>query len=140
MTYCTRQDLVDRFGEREVILLTDRDGSTGMVVDEVLDRAIADAEAEIDGYLGGRYTVPLDPVPTSIRRVACDLARYYLHDQAPTDVVRQRYEDAVRFLRAVSRGEVTLGVSESGTPIRPSEGAEIGSDGRIFGRKGGGFL
>ena len=41
----TRQDLIDRFGEDELVLLTDREGR-GVINDEVLNRAIEDAEAE----------------------------------------------------------------------------------------------
>ena len=61
--YATRQDMISRFGEEEIRLLTDRDGSAGAIVDAVLDQVLADASAEIDGYIGGRYRLPLVTVP-----------------------------------------------------------------------------
>ena len=48
----TRQDLIDRFGEDELVLLTDREGR-GVIDDEVLNRAIEDAEAETAAYIQG---------------------------------------------------------------------------------------
>jgi phage gp36-like protein len=138
--YCTRQDLIERFGERELVELTDRDGSRGVIVDEILAQAMTDAAGEIDGYFGTRYSVPLATVPKAIQRIACDLARYYLYDDEAPKQVAQRHEDAVRFLRAIARGEVSVGPSESGERPVTTDGASITSGGRIFGRNDNGFI
>ena len=44
MSYCTRQNLIDRFGEPELIQLTDLD-NLGVIDDTVLNQAISDADA-----------------------------------------------------------------------------------------------
>lgn len=133
MPYCTQQDLVDRFGEDELIQLTDR-ANVGAIDQAVLDRAIADAGAEIDGYLAGRYALPLATVPTVLVRLACDITRYFLYDKAPPEQVAKRYDDAARFLRSVAKGEVALGADAAGVKAMPSDGAQMESGGRIFGR------
>lgn len=142
MAYCTAQDMMDRFGEQELIQLTDRDGSSGAIVQDVLDQAIADAAAEIDSYLGARYELPLSNPPAVLTRIACDLARYQLHDhgiEEERSVVVARRNDAVQWLRRVSTGEVSLGVGSGADAPASSDTASIESDGRVFGR-GGGFL
>lgn len=107
MAYATQADLVTRFGSDELAQLTDR--INGSVIDaSVVARAIADAEAEIDGYLAARYQMPLASVPAVLGRLACDMARYYLYDDRFTEAVRKRYEDAVRLLKAMASGDVKL--------------------------------
>lgn len=113
MPYATQADLVERFGETEIIQLSDRD-RTGAIDSAVVTAKLADADAEIDAYLATRYTLPLASVPTVLKRVACDVARYHLFDDRVTDDVRRRYEDALRFLQAVAKGTVSIGVDPIG--------------------------
>lgn len=113
MPYATQADLVERFGETEIIQLSDRD-RTGAIDSAVVTAKLADADAEIDAYLATRYTLPLASVPTVLKRVACDVARYHLFDDRVTDDVRRRYEDALKFLQAVAKGTVSIGVDPIG--------------------------
>jgi len=115
MTYATRQAMIDRYGENELIQLTDR-ARLGVIDDAVLGQALADAGAEIDGYLAVRYTLPLDHTPPVLMRVACDVARYRLFDDAAPEEVRNRYTDAVKWLAAIARGLVSLGMPPAEAP------------------------
>lgn len=110
MTYVTLADMSDRFGDDELQQLTDRElPQQGSIVQAVLDKAIADADSLIDAHLGARYAVPIaSPLPPELVRVGCDLARFFLHDQAVPEIVRERYEDAVRWLRSVADGKLPL--------------------------------
>lgn len=139
MPYLTQQELIDRFGSTEITQLADRDGD-GVIDQAVIDGAIADADAEIDGYLQSRYELPLGSVPRVIERIAADLARYFLYDDHATEHVNKRRDDAVKFLKSVSKGEVALGLSESGDPAKPADQATMESDGRTFGRNDGSFI
>lgn len=107
MTYAAEIDLVERFSALELAQLTDR--THGVAIDQlVLGRALADADAEIDGYLATRYTLPLGSTPAVINRLACEIARYRLYDDGVPATVRQRYEDAVSLLKKLSSGDVRL--------------------------------
>lgn len=139
MPYNTRQNMIDRYGEEELIQLTDRAGN-GVIDDAVLDQAIADANAEIDGYLGGRYQLPLAVTPPILTVYACDITRYRLYDDAATEQVEKRYQDALKFLRLAAGGKVQIGPAADGSKPAPAGGAQMESDGRIFGRDKGGFL
>ncbi|MFP4131814.1 MAG: gp436 family protein [Thiohalospira sp.] len=107
--YCTRSDLAERFGERELLDLTDPYGEHGSIQDGPIDQACQDATGQVDGYLrAAGYTVPLDPVPQLIRAVAADLARAQLYGHQELEHVRKRREAAVQHLKAIARGEVRL--------------------------------
>lgn len=105
-TYCTQADMVARFGERVIIQLTDRTGS-GVIDSVVLGDAIADACAEIDGYLTDQV-LPLASVPSNLIRIAADIAAYHLHRGRPVDDVLNRYTQAIDYLTKVSKGTVRL--------------------------------
>ncbi len=133
MTYCTTQDMIKRFREEEIIQLTDHE-RTGNIDIDVLQRATQDATDEINGYLAGRYGLPLSVVPRVLTRLCCDIARYYLYDDAVTDQVNQRYEQAIKFLSAMAKGQVSLGLSQSGAKVNPVADATIHSAGNVFAR------
>ncbi|QEW05654.1 gp436 family protein [Nitrincola iocasae] len=133
--YATTQDMINRFGEDELQLLTDRDGSLGAIADLVLDQAIADASAEIDGYLGGRYQLPLPTVPAVLTRICCDIARYLLHDEQAPEQLQKRYAEVVAFLRSLGKGEISLGLPDTGSAGPSNNLAQIESAGSVFGRK-----
>lgn len=135
MPYVTQQQLVDRFGEEELIQLTDR-ANAGSIDAAVLNQAINDAGAEIDGYLAGRYQLPLATVPPIIALYCGDIARYLLYDDHSTEEVRKRYDDAIAFLKLVAKGTVRLGADEPAA----TGGAQMETGGRVFGRDQGGFL
>lgn len=133
MGYATKQNLIDRFGEKELIELTDRaTPAAGAIDDQVLGRALADADARINAFLAPRYTLPIDPVPASLEPVACDIARYYLYEDRVTDQVKRRYDDAVAFLKAVANGTADIGVSTGNQAPASSGGPQVSAPDRIF--------
>lgn len=132
MTYATQQDLIDRIGAVELAQLTDR--TNGVVIDAaVLGRALADADAEIDGYLATRYQLPLATVPTVLVRLAADIARYRLYDDRTTDAVRQRYDDATKLLGNMAKGLVMLDGGVTPVPVNTTVMAVVSrSPAKVF--------
>ncbi|MBU2967061.1 DUF1320 family protein [Amphritea sp. 2_MG-2023] len=133
--YATRSDMTNRFGEEELILLTDRDGTTGAIDDTVLNQALADASAEVDGYIGGRYTLPLPTVPDVLVRICCDIARYLLHDEHAPERIEKRYDNSINFLGKLGSGKISLGMPDEGGASPSNNTAQMCSDGRVFGRQ-----
>lgn len=135
MTYASQQNLIDRFGEDELIQLTDRQ-SLGVIDATVINRALADADALINGYLVGRYTLPLaTPVPNVLERLACDIARYSLYEFKPTETVEIRYRDALELLRDVSKGRAELGLDNTDNQPASKSLAEISSTAPVWRRE-----
>jgi phage gp36-like protein len=133
VAYASREDMEARFGEREVIALTDRQGS-GAVNEAVLSEALEAADDEINGYLRGRYGLPLPTVPRLITRLACDIARYRLcgAEVTETEPVRNRYKDAVKLLESIAAGKISLGLDESGSVAPEPSGVGISTGPRTF--------
>lgn len=126
MAYATPQDLVTRFGADEMQQLSDiQPLRVGAVVPEVLGRALADASAEIDGYLAARHSLPLATVPALLTVFCCDIARYRLMSTRADDRVEASYKAAIIYLRDVAMGRIAL-FSPDSAPAADS-GAGFGS-------------
>lgn len=109
MPYATQQQLIDRFGSQMLINLTDRGPTpTGAIVGAVVARVLADADAEIDGYLAGRYALPMAEVPPMITNLALIIAIYNLHTFEPDPKIIRDYEQAMKRLREISNGTVMI--------------------------------
>lgn len=134
MPYATVADFTARFGADELLQLTDRDHD-GVADTGVLDQAISDADAEIDAYLSGRFTLPLSRIPPVLVRIACDVIRYRLWDQAASEEVTTRYNAAVKFLQSVASGLVMIGTDpEPAATTRNADVTLAVSTGRVFSR------
>lgn len=122
-TYASQQNMIDRFGEDELIQLTDRT-NMGAIDTAVLGQALADADTEINSYLAAVCTLPLVSVPARLGKIAADIARYQLYDTRASDQVRARYTDAIAFLKQVVAGSASLGLDPMNQPL-----AEVGGVG-----------
>lgn len=134
MAYCTESDLLSLIPQKELAELTTDSGDLpdSQVVTEAIDRA----DAEIDAYLGSRYTLPLTPVPDQVKGLSMDMALYHLYSRrsvAPP-VRRQKYEAALSLLKQIAAGEAVVdGASELLTET-PQVESEFSSATRIFSR------
>lgn len=108
--YATRDDLVARFGAREVEAL-----EKNLTPSESVNTACKDASDIADGYIATNYTVPLVTPPTNIKIYVCDIARYLLFKQKPSETVEKRYEDAIAYFKLLAQGKVKLQVENAQT-------------------------
>ena len=133
MTYATQQNMVDRFGEREVIALTDRD-NTGVIDAVVLAQGLTSADDEINAYLASKYSLPLASTPVIVRDFACDMARYRLcsAEVTETEEVRNRYNDAIKFFSKVAKGEISLGLNGLNVVPAPTGPVLLKTNERVF--------
>jgi phage gp36-like protein len=84
------------------------------------DRALTDASAEADGYLRNQFTLPLTAVnDPALRRHVANMAIYQLmvargyNPEAEGDGIRQRYTDAIAWLKGVGAGTITPSITDS---------------------------
>lgn len=135
MPYATKQDIIDRYGEAALIVAADHDGD-GEADPAVVTQGLNDASEEIDAYVGGRCILPLNPVPPVLVRLCVDIALYRMSmPPAITDELRRRYEDAIKLLKLIADGTVTLGEKDpAGTGN--AGGASFSSRPRVFTQRG----
>lgn len=128
MLYATTQDMIDSFGEEELIRLTDMPAAPGVIDMAALGRALDRASAEIDGYVASRYPQPFSPVPRILIGVACDLARYRLMGvggRLVSDEGRDRHKDAIKLLGMIADGKVKLGADATGEVTEFRDGVQF---------------
>lgn len=127
MAYATLADIQDQLSEAELIQLTD-DAGTGEVDEDVAARAIADADAVIDGYIGMRTAVPLSAVPPILRTYSVDLAIYNLYsrrqDSMP-EVRKDRYAAAMKYLGWIAEGKISMGADDPDGNPPASSGIKV---------------
>lgn len=135
MAYCVLADLYNQISMADLIALSDDTGVAVVPNATVTSRAITDADAEIDAYLYGKYSTPLDPVPEIIKKLSIDLAIYNLSGRRGLGVSeerKERYRDGIRLLRDIQKGVASLGAS---TPAASSTGgpvSNLSADDRII--------
>lgn len=114
--YATRDDMVKRYSLTEVSQL-----ERYLTGGESVDAAIADAGSIIDGWIGAKYAVPLEYPPDNIKIFVCDIARYLLWKSKASEEVRRRYDDAMSYLKGVSKGTNVLLVKNPTTQeVKPA--------------------
>lgn len=138
MSYAAPQDLINRYPNRDLVQLSNEDPAAQSIDTAVLQQALDDASAEIDGYLGARFTLPLSAPPEVLNRLAADVAIYRLQALRPlhdlTDA-RRRYDDAIAMLTKVAAGELTLGIAAGQGETQIANGAEQAEGpARVFSR------
>ena len=123
--------MIDRFGEQELIELTDR-ANTGAINATVLTQALIDADAEINAYLASRYTLPLASVPPTLAKCAAEIARYQLYDTRASEQVKARYDDAIKFFKLLASGSVSLGLDPVNQPVADVGSVQVKAGTRVF--------
>ncbi len=134
MAYCAQQNLIVRFGETELIQLTDP-ANAAAIDTTVLNKAIADADAEINKYLTA-YPLPLTRVPADFERMACDITRYFLYGSTVPDYVKDRFDKATKYLELVAKGTINIAPDISGAVAETSsDNVEFHSSPSVFSRE-----
>lgn len=135
MSYCTKDDLLKKISENQLVELTDDEG-TGLIIDAVITKNISEADGEIDSYCKKKYNLPFNPVPEMINKLSVDITIYNLYSRRQdlnNEVVTKRYDDAIKFLKDVARGLVEI----SADPPPASDSGQVGkysANERIFTR------
>lgn len=121
MAYATLDDAKTKYGENYVLTSVTRDDEPDLAA---FDTALDTATSTIDSYVGSRYPIPLDPVPSIVAGYCIDIAIYLASSTAGThtDEKRLRYEDAIDWLKAVAAGKAIISVlNDDGVGIDKDE-------------------
>lgn len=132
--YATVSDMIARFGETQILRLSNPENRETEIVDEAkVNIALGDASVLIDGYIRGRYLVPIAVPPADIVRATCILARYDLSDterSSPSDEMSKGRADVIKWLEAISKELVNLDI-----PVAAPAGPAVGSGPRMSDRE-----
>jgi len=147
MPYASEQDIIDIYGAPRLDMLADIDAN-GTRDAAKIERALNTASDVIDGYISNRYALPL-PRASGVLRDCCVSIAVYRMASDPTlmgEDVRQRYEDAIAFLKDVAKGVAGLGsiptsaqsaaaAASGAPPLASPQTVLVESTPRLFGRE-----
>lgn len=125
MNYATINDLIERFGEDEILALAESEVH-GTLDESRVETALSDASRHIDSYLRLRRSVPVEPVPGVLVGACADIARFKLHDDHAPDEVSERYKATIQWLKDIAAGKASLGEDDD----------SVASVGRVVRRSG----
>lgn len=113
--YLTPEEMLSFLPERAVVQLTNDDPHGKEPDMGKVEEALRAAGELVDGYLRGRYELPLATVPTLLRDVVRSIARFKLYERRPEsdmpETVMETYKAAVKTLEQIRNGRITLGVA-----------------------------
>ncbi len=114
MHYCTRADIGKAIPELTLTQLSNDDPTAELPDESVIEDGVRQAEELVDGYLRGRYDLPLDPVPSVLRDAVVYLSRHWLYQRRPEgaipEAVKDSRKDTLKLLESIRDGVVTLGM------------------------------
>ena len=124
--YISLSDLRVYIPEQILIQVTNNDGRATTVNEEATSKAILEASELIDGFLHGRYELPLSPVPTMVTRLCKDITRYFLYQNRPDGrelpkAVTQAYDNSIKILKEIQGGSLHLGIQQT-QALQPETG------------------
>lgn len=126
MRYCTRADIGKAIPELTLLQLSNDDPAAALPDEGVIEDGVRQSEELVDGYLRGRYTLPLDPVPTIVRDAVVYLTRYWLYQRRPEgpdipEAVKDGRKNTLKLLESIRDGVVTLGMPSGQATPEPGE-------------------
>ena len=137
--YCEKQDLINALREKAVTdFATDVTGDPQATIDARIDAVIVKSCDLIDGYLRGRYPLPITNVPGVVKSLAVDIALYYLasrkgiREGTPEVTLRVKFEDAVRYLRDIQAGKADIGIPNAEGESVPAGEARVSAPDKTF--------
>ena len=136
-TWLSTADLVPGLlTERQLVQLTQDTAGSSSVDETVLDAHLTAAEAEVEGYVGARFALPLASPLQILVSVAARIARYRLHSRRPgtiTETLQRDYDGAVKLLRDIATGIVTVGTQPE-PAANPERVVRVSARAPVFGR------
>ena len=109
--YCAVEDIETQLSTPTLIQLSSDDGQDE-IDRTVVDEAILYSSTLIDGYLRGRYTLPLNTHFPLLRILCIDLSTYRLYSRRlfneMPEVIADAYKNAIATLRDIQKGIISL--------------------------------
>ena len=106
--YASVQDVINRF---KPITSMIGSGETDVTSSDIASVFVYGAQGIVDGYLGAKYLIPIDPVPPLITQVTADLALHSIFAEKSAQVpewMDKRYERCMDILQNLRDGKMVL--------------------------------
>lgn len=135
--YATIADMLARWSEMDLVQLAEADDLAGAT--PRITTQLTSAGHIIDGYVAVKYRTGAAPIPPLLTDIACDIARFRLFRDHPTDAAEKAHHAAMAQLAHIAKGTIKL--DDGAEPLAERPGAIlVERPERLFGRGSmGGF-
>lgn len=124
MAYATVADAETLYGEDAIAVCCDRD-IDGNVDEESFQAHLDNATDTMDGYLLGRYPLPMDSPPSIFKAICVDIARYTASGPSVmTEKIEKLYDKAIAYMGDVAKNRIKLKIAADATTGNASRAAE----------------
>jgi phage gp36-like protein len=126
MLYCSLADLQLAIPAQTLVWLSNDDAMATVPDEAVVEEAVRQAEEIVDGYLRGRYNLPLSPVPSIVKDMTVNLARHWLYARRPEgnelpEAVTRTHKAALEMLALIRDNRMTIGQPNGPATPEPGE-------------------
>ncbi|OGI00467.1 MAG: hypothetical protein A2Y25_12010 [Candidatus Melainabacteria bacterium GWF2_37_15] len=123
MSYCSTSDIQAVIANDDLVQLTNDSGGDTVDTTKITD-AISYVDNIIDGYLRGRYDLPLASIPDELKYIAVDFVVYRLYSrrlytEVPDSILKKYYE-VIKTLQDIQKGAFNLGVENTSAFNNPA--------------------
>lgn len=116
MSYCTPTDIELQVGTAILVQLTNDNPEQNTIDQAVCEEVLIYSSTLIDGYLRGKYHLPLSSRFPLLRIIAIDLSIYRLYSRRIyteiPETVLNAYKNAIKTLEDLKKGLITLQTEE----------------------------
>lgn len=137
MSYCTLADIEKRRIATDTLIQLTDDDNLGVINATTVAGVIQDATILVEGYLRGRYALPLNPVPDLAASITADLAAWGCYALKPQfdipDAIKDRRNTALALLARIQDGKMKL-YEDTTAPASNTPAASFSGPDRIFSR------
>lgn len=116
MGYCSIADIVAAVSNDDLVQLTNDNGGDTIATAKITS-AIDYVDNMIDGYLRGRYNLPLTSTPDELKFLAIDFVIHRLYSlRTFTPVpqnIEERYTEVKKRLYEIQSGKFSLGIEDT---------------------------
>lgn len=112
--YCTIADITDDMTLASASKLSN-DADPSSLNKRLIEQYITDASDAINGYLRGRYPLPLSKSHIILKKLCIDLVKYELYKRRGklNDDLNNLYKDSISTLGKLQKGQITLDEGDS---------------------------
>ncbi|OGU13870.1 MAG: hypothetical protein A2076_13160 [Geobacteraceae bacterium GWC2_53_11] len=134
--YCTLADIEKkRIPTDMLITLTDEE-NLGVINEETVAGCIHDAQVLFEGYMRGRYQLPLNPVPPLATSIVADLTCFNLYALKPQfevpKTINDRNDTALRLMARIQDGKMPLYDPVEAPPATGSNSVQFTTPASVF--------
>lgn len=126
MPYATAAQAIALYGTDYIAVACDRDND-GSLDTASFDKWLEVATRKINGYLLGRYNLPLATPPEYFQELCTDIAVYKAAATADvmTEIIKDRYEEAIDYLKMIACGKIKLETATDTTEAAHNTAAQV---------------